>query len=367
MHAQIAAIVLALLALQGADTGARVTRVDTPASAVTRLPLQIGGRVAQGSSSGAYLRQWPGTYFETTIEGGSALFRMGPGDAAVHLLVDDRQIATLVKPAPGYFRIAGLAPGKHRIRIEFASESQAGPTEFGGFFAEPGVRGTAVPARERQIEFIGDSHTVGYANTSVKTECSEDEVWATTDSSRGFGPMLAKRYGADYRINAISGRGIVRNYNGFKAATLPEAYRTTLFDSDAAPVTQRWAPQLIVIALGTNDFTTALHDGEKWPSRAALHADYERTYAAFLRGLRTANPRAYFIVWATGMAGGEIEAEARKVVEALRAGGEKRIAFVPFEKLSFGACHSHPSLADDAQIATELARVVDAQPRIWSR
>ena len=367
MHSQFASIALALFALQSAGPPVSVTRADPPASTIVKLPLRIGGRVAQGSSSGSYLRQWPGTYFETALEGESALFRIGPGDAAVHLLVDGRQIETLVKPAPGYFRIDGLAPGKHRLRIEFASESQAGPTEFGGFYAETGVRGTAVPAHERQIEFIGDSHTVGYANTSSKTECSEDEVWATTDSSRGFGPLLAKRYDADYRINAISGRGIVRNYNGFKATTLPEAYRATWFDSDASPVAQHWSPQLIVIALGTNDFTTALHDGEKWTSRAALHADYERTYVAFMRQLRAANPKAYFIVWATDMAGGEIETEALKVVEALRAGGERRITFMPFDKLKFGACHAHPSLADDALIATRLARIVDSQPRIWNR
>ena len=189
----------------------------------------------------------------------------------------------------------------------------------------------------------------------------------TTDSSQGFGPRLAKRYEADYRINAISGRGVVRNYNGFKAATLPEAYRVTLFDSDASPVAQLWSPQVIVIALGTNDFTTALHDGEKWTSRAALHADYERTYLTFLRQLRATYPKAYFIVWATDMAGGEIEGEALKVVEARRAGGDARISFVPFDKLNFGACHSHPTLADDALIATSLARIIDSQPGIWGR
>jgi hypothetical protein len=40
---------------------------------------------------------------------------------------------------------------------------------------------------------------------------------ATTDNSQAFGPKVAKHYAADYQVNAISGRGIVRNFNGSPA------------------------------------------------------------------------------------------------------------------------------------------------------
>jgi lysophospholipase L1-like esterase len=333
-------------------------RVEPATKAGAPLPMHVAGRTAEG------LRQWPGTYFETAFRGSSALFRVGPGEVSLRIRVDGGAPVALVKPAPGLYRVAGLGTGAHRLRIDVASESQAGPTAFGGFYALPGTRPLPVPRRARQIEFIGDSHTVGYGNTSSKRECSEDEVWATTDTSRGIAPLTAARYDADYQVNAISGRGIVRNYGGFAADTLPEAYPYALLDHKTPYRDRAWRPRVIVVALGTNDFTTPLHAGEKWPSRGALYADFEATYAAFLARLRAANPEAHFILWATDMADGEIAAEVRKVVDRVRASGERRIGFVPVRGLALTGCNYHPNLADDRATADAIAAYIDSHAEI---
>ena len=114
-----------------------------------------------------------------------------------------------------------------------------------------------------------------------------------------FGAVTANHYGADYQINAISGRGVVRNYNGSKHDTLPEAYPYVLLDKEQKYEDAAWKPQVVVIALGTNDFSTALNAGERWKTRDELHADYERTYVEFLQGLRARDRKALIIVWAT--------------------------------------------------------------------
>lgn len=339
-----------------APAGVRIEPAATKAGAP--LPMQVVGRTSQG------MRQWPGTYYETAFRGTGALFRVGPGDVSLRIRIDGGAPLALVKPIPGLYRVAGLGPGAHRLRIDVASESQAGPTSFGGFFALPGTRPLPLPSRARQIEFIGDSHSVGYGNTSPKRECTEDEVWATTDTSQGIAPLTAARYGADYQVNAISGRGIVRNYGGFIADTLPQAYPFALLDHKTPYRDPSWKPRVIVIALGTNDFTTPLHDGEKWKSRDALHADFEATYAAFLKRLRAANPQAHFILWATDMADGEIAAEARKVVDRVRASGERRIGFVPVRGLALTGCNYHPNLADDRAIADAITTYIDSRPEI---
>lgn len=344
-----------------------VSRVEANATTLKQLPLQINGRVAAGRQPGSYLRQWPGTVFETAVQGRNILFRLGEGDVKLHVLLDGDLIRTLVKPAPGYYRIGGLSSGAHTVRLEVASESQSGPTSFGGFFGEGRAQPLPMKQRQRQIEFIGDSHTVGYANTRIATECTETEVWSATDTSQGIGPLVAKAYGADYRINAISGRGVVRNYNGFAAAPLPVAYRDTLFGQQTPAVAASWRPDVIVISLGTNDFTTPLNDGEKWKTRAALHADFEDSYVAFVRDLRKTNPEALVVLWATDMAGGEIKAEVAKVATRLQAEGEKRVTFVPIDGLKLNACHGHPSVADDRTIALRLQAAIDQQPAPRSR
>jgi lysophospholipase L1-like esterase len=53
-----------------------------------------------------------------------------------------------------------------------------------------------------------------------------------------------------------------------------------------------WKPQIIVVALGTNDFSTQLNPGERWKTRGELHSDYEKTSARFIQSLRAGNPDA---------------------------------------------------------------------------
>jgi lysophospholipase L1-like esterase len=159
----------------------------------------------------------------------------------------------------------------------------------------------------------------------------------------------------------------VRNYDGREHPKyhMPMLYDRALFDAPT-PVNQPdWHPQVIVIALGTNDFSTALTPQERWKSRDELHADYESTYAAFLTSLRTRHPHAFIAVWATDMAEGEIESEAGKVVAQLASKGDDRIRFVPIHGLAMTGCHWHPSLADDEVIADALIRAIDAGRADW--
>jgi lysophospholipase L1-like esterase len=246
-----------------------------------------------------------------------------------------------------------------------SSESQAAANTFAGFALPQQSKAVPLPNRPRRIEFIGDSHTVGYGNTSIKRECSTDEVWSTTDTAQAFGPMTARRYGAEFQINAISGRGIVRNYNGGAGATLPNAYPFALLDSKNLYREPGWNPQVVVISLGTNDFSTPLNAGERWQSREALHQDYESTFLKFVQDLRRTHRDAFFIVWATGAVNDEIRNEAEKVVASLRQKGEERVAFVPVDGLEMTACHSHPSLADHANIARALEAFIDAHLAVW--
>lgn len=331
------------------------------------LTEHVGGRIATAPGDPrALVRQWPGSYFETAFKGQAALFRIGPGEVRLNVFVDGAQVSTLVKPQPGMYRVTGLAHGRHKLRVEVASESQAKPTMFGGFFADAGTKALPLTTSARAIEFIGDSHTVGYGNTSTKTDCTQDEVWETTDTSKAFGPALARKYGAEYEVNAISGRGVVRNYNGFAADKLPEAYPFTLFDKRTFVNEPGWQPQVIVIALGTNDFTTPLNPGERWATRDVLHADFETTYVRFIKRLRAGNSNALIVIWATDMAKGEIQTEAAKVAATLRASGDKLVDYVPVNGLSFTGCHAHPSLVDETVIAGRIAAAIDAHGDVWS-
>jgi lysophospholipase L1-like esterase len=351
---------------------AKVERVEV-VPALVALPTHVGGRAletnlgAVGEFASDYAAQWPGSYFEAGFVGREVFFRVGANHAIYHVMVDKAAPLVLSNPAAGMYRVTGLDDGGHWVSVLIVTENQSAANHFGGF-AVPGdgktliIQGRAI-TRTKQIEFIGDSHTVGYGNTSATRSCPGDGVWAATDNSRAFGALTANHYEADYQINAISGRGIVRNYNGFQGDTVPVVYPFVLFDKKQVYADAGWKPQVIVIALGTNDFSTPLNPGETWKTREALHKDYEATYVAFLKMLRARDPGAYFVVWTTGSE--EIEGEAKKVVELAKAQGESRISLVPVDGLEFTGCDYHPSLADDGVIRDKLEQAIDAVPGVW--
>ena len=336
-----------------------VAPVATAPADLKALPMSIGGRVQ--AKDGAWTYQWPGTYFETAFKGQAVYFRVGPGDEILHVTVDGQATAPAVKPAPGLYGVEGLDKGVHTVRIEVVTESQAAPDTFGGFSVAGDGKPAPLKKRARQIEFIGDSHTVGYGNISPTRDCTNDDVWKTTDNSLAFGPVTARHYNADYQVNAISGHGIVRNYNGFVGDPVPVAYPYVLLNHDTLYQDAGWQPQIIVISLGTNDLSTPLNPGERWTTRDQLHADYEATYGKFLKDLRARNPKAYFVLWIAGQADGEPATEISKVVDQARAAGENRITFFPVPNLQMTGCHWHPSVADDDAIAAKLIEVIDSR------
>ncbi len=336
------------------------------------LDLTVGGRAqiaapatADAPAETGFVYQWPGTYFVAAFQGRTLYFRTGEGRQGLHLVVDRQPAIAFISSQPSAYRVVGLTRGPHTVRLMIVTESQAGPTGFKGFSVPRQDRRSPGASLGRQMEFIGDSYTVGYGNTSSRTGCSHEEVWSTTDDSLAFGPLTAAGFGADYQVNAISGRGVVRNYNGGKRDTLPEVYPYLLFNKKQHYRDASWKPQVIVVGLGTNDFSTALNAGEPWTTREELHAAYEASYVAFLQSLRQDHPAALLVVWATGGEGGEIESEAGNVVERLRHEGDRMVEFVPISGLQMSGCDEHPSAVDDQTISVRLREVIEAHPEVW--
>lgn len=301
----------------------------------TAVPLHAGGRVTADGRFG-----WPGVYFEGRFKGTSVTVSVEAGEDHLAVLIDGVERAVLRKPGKVQRRFDGLADGEHVIRVEKLTESQSGYSRMIGITTS----GTplAPPVHARRVEFIGDSHSAGYGDTATVRDCTGEQVHDTTDTQRAFGPLLAKRWDADYRVIAFSGRGVVRNYaGGNPGETLPVLYARAIPGEPAPAVQDGWKPQLIVINLGTNDFSTPVHAGEAWKDDAALHADYRAKYVTFVRKLQGSNPAARFLL----MGAPAFIADVRAVAAATGA----TVVAVP--QLEFTACHFHPSLKDQQTMA----------------
>jgi lysophospholipase L1-like esterase len=335
------------------------------AADLQQLPAHVGGRVLASTTANGdqfYEYSWPAIYFETAFKGDSLTLKFDDDQNNFQLVVDDRAPITINKPGKKDYEVPGLTQGKHRVRLEKISETQSSSGKFLGFYSDD--KPAALPKRKRQIEFIGDSYTVGYGNVSPSRECNNEELFNTTNSQLAFGPLVAKHFNADYQINASSGFGIVRNYNGTSPdKSLIALYPFTLYSNNYI-YSGEWKPQAIVIGLGTNDFSTQLNSGERWKTRAELQQDYINKYVEFVNALYRKNPQAQFILMASDRMDGEVANQVSNVIEQVKAGGLKKIDSIIFTGLDYQGCHWHPSAKDDKLLAELLINYLEPK-KVW--
>lgn len=333
--------------------------VALTARSVARVDPEEGGR--------RWRYQWPGTYFEARFDGSAVYVDLGTGPVHARLSVDELEVADVMGRDQRMLRIDGLAPREHRVRVDFVNENQAGIQAFGGFAVPAGEQALVPQARKRSIEFIGDSYTVGYGVASSARECGAEEIWRTTDTSLAFGPQVARHFGADYRVMAISGRGMVRNFANSPGQTLPEAYARLLPGmSGPAPesVDNGWSPQVIVIGLGTNDFSMPVAAGEPWSGATSLAEAFEARYVDFVQSLRRRHPAAQFVLVATDAGDGAAERAVRRVHSRLKAAGLP-VGVLTLGPLKLDACDWHPSRADQQSIARRLILAIEGMVPAW--
>jgi lysophospholipase L1-like esterase len=284
--------------------------------------------------------------------------------------IDGQIRAELIKPGAARVSFTGLGPGPHKVRLDKLTESQSQSARFLGFFAGTDAQALREAAPEvgrgRRIEFIGDSYTVGYGVRSTAFACTEAQVHDLTDTSLAFGPVLAHRLGADYRIVAFSGRGVVRNYAGLAPGEPLPALYDRLIPGEATPhvaADDPWKPQLIVVGLGTNDFSTPVRPGEGWTDQTALRAAYRDGYVAFLNAVAARQPQARFLLLADDLFAEDV-AEVARQIDAVAPGLAMPVRITGMAKTG---CHGHPSVSDQILMADRLEAAVGALTDVWGR
>ncbi|MFI0168582.1 SGNH/GDSL hydrolase family protein [Streptomyces sp. NPDC017095] len=370
----------ALLTAAAASVTAGVTAAAaSPASAAHRpLPsaafagFRTVGRV-QKAADGSVRYSWPGIAFEGRFRGTGVGIVLDDSANDYDVQIDGRTVSTLVTPGRTTSWVEGLADAEHTVRLVKRTECPWAVGRFGGFAAARGGRILPAPAaRSRQIEFIGDSFTAGYGNTSGTRDCSANGgVDRNSNADLAFGALTARKLDADYQQNAFSGRGMVRNYDGGDPGTDYRTYYDRALLNVAGDVWHKprgWRPQVVVIGLGINDFSTPLHAGEPWATRSELAAAYASAYHGFLDKLRARyGSRTFLVVSATSVAGTAFADTARDIVGARNARGDDRVGYWYYDDpgLDRLGCDWHPSLHDHRIISGLLDQYLATVPLDW--
>jgi lysophospholipase L1-like esterase len=145
--------------------------------------------------------------------------------------------------------MAGLSDDQHLVVIEKATEAQCGGVEVVQLQVFGELLSQERPARS--MLFFGNSITAGYGVEA--SDPTNSFLAETQNGSVSFAAVAARELGAAREQICISGRGLLRNFDGGKDMLLPEFLEWTS-PQDRTPWRGGQVPDVVVVEIGTNDF-----------------------------------------------------------------------------------------------------------------
>lgn len=298
---------------------------------------------------------WPGSSIETRFTGTSITVKISGGSNDFNVIIDGVWKSKLtVDGKTSQVAASGLTDGTHTLLLAKRTEGFNGISTFEGFQLEDGKALMAPPPKGiKKIQFIGDSFTAGYGDEATVLSCPDRRPY--DNNYVAYGPVTARAVGADYSVQAVSGIGMVHNNGDALAASarpMPTYFENTLFGADTPKwdVT-KWIPDVVVLALGTNDFSTK-------PS--PTEAQYATAYKDFLKKLRAWYPNAQ-IICLTYSVDNFQQKYVDTIVNQVAAAGDKKIRHVHFPSLNQATdlgCDYHPNVSGQQKYADVLTPII---------
>ncbi len=252
--------------------------------------------------------------------------------------------------------ISANGTGQHTVWIYKATEAHTGPVFIEKVVAT-NVKSIAVPDAP-MIEFIGNSITCGAAADASEMPCGTGVYHDQHNAYYAYGPRVARSLKANYMVSSVSGIGVYRNWNS-DGPTMPEVYEKPDFQltNKSQWDFARYAPKVVSIALGTNDYSNGDGKKKRDPFDTTI---FIKTYVKFVQLVKAKYPSAQIALLSSPMINGDrrqtlqscLTSVKMKVDQLFPAG--KTVATFFFEPMQARGCGGHPSVEDHAILAQQL-------------
>ena len=258
-----------------------------------------------------------------------------------------------------YVLADSLKPGVHTLILCKATEGQNGHNRLVDVQTQQLLQ--AAPLPKRKIEYIGDSITCGFGDDTLQYSCSKGHWFDHTNAWYAYGPRLARSLHTQWMLSSVSGIGMHRNWNN-PGPVMPDVYSGVYMEYTKHPVPwdfNKYTPDLVVIALGTNDFSKG--DGKE--PRPKLNGDaFVKDYTNFVATVRKKYPNAKFILANSPMFGpteqNTLAGYLQRVIKNSEAAGDSAITSFRWNETYSSGCDGHPNMKQQGLMANELEPVV---------
>lgn len=309
-------------------------------------PLRLVGRFDVRPDQ--VIAEWPGSLIEIRFEGARldvTLADSGTNSLVVEVDGVPRRLA-LSRGVKTYSIIDTDTAALHVVRLIKSTEAVFGRIVLRSI-ATDGRLLPPLDGRSR-ILVIGDSISTGYGVEGKTTDCGFEPDLANQYLT--YAAVAARKLDADVVTLAVSGAGLVRNFNGDRRGTMGQLMHRVLPSMPAvAPLP---TAETVIVHLGTNDFA----DG-------ARPEGFTEAYRALLKEIRATSPTAMIYAAMGPMLRPEDQAAVitaiKQAVAARQAQGDEKVAEIqfywPLQARDLG-CDWHPSAMAHARMAEALAQ-----------
>lgn len=297
------------------------------------------------SDPGAPVFEWSGSAIWTRFVGATISAELDGSSSDFEVEVDGVRGPVIFHPGGDrtYVLASGLTPGPHDLKLTRRTEAFFSTSVFRGF---RGARLIPTQRPTRLIEMIGDSITCGYGVTGDGPGChfSHD----TEAETHAYGALTAAQLGATHHAICWSGIGVFRNFADEPGAHMPARYGLIKPNENASAWGFNVTPQVVVINLGTNDFSLGVDPGQ----------NYVNAMIAFVAQVRGHYPFTPIILTTSPMLGGTQHTTERAYLQTVAKTDARTVVLdLPEQQASDGfGCDFHPS-ETTAQIMADRLKV----------
>ncbi len=310
--------------------------------------INVMGRTQQ-NDDGSVRFAYPGVSFlmNTDAKSLSMSASSNSGKAWLDIIVDDGdpKVIQIGQQAQRYELFRFEKAGQHKVRIINRTETWQAVTTISSFELTDGNILAAPSLPKRKMLVLGDSVTCAEMIDRVAGE-KPDPRW--NNARESYGMLTAQAVNAQVHLVCMGGRGLVRSWNGKTVEhNLPDFYQFSIPD-DKDPVQWNHAhydPDLIVSAIGTNDFSPGIPDRES----------YINTYVKLVLTLLANHKHAQIVLTDGAILNGDKKAALIDyIAETVKRVDNKRVHIATSTNYPGDKTDAHPTKEQHAAMSKDL-------------